>query len=113
MQSSSGGAGAAHHSAVVSHPTSRPSYGVSATAGPGSYDDEDYDDDDGEDWELGEELAKLDGYYECEWYLHPFAEEARKCVAFRSGQRSLTTMYASCPFPSLCPIPMKLWSVAE
>ena len=58
-------AGAAHHPAVVSHTTSRPSYGVSTTAGSGSYVEEDYDDDEEEDWELEEELAKLDGYYEC------------------------------------------------
>ena len=45
-------------------PTTRPSFGVNSTAESGAFED-DYDEE-GEDWELEEELAKLDEYFECE-----------------------------------------------
>lgn len=66
------------HSFVISHPTSHPSYGINSTAESGFYGD-DYYEEEGEDDELEEELAKLEEYFGCECHpvLSPAIREGR------------------------------------
>lgn len=52
------------HSTSSGQPFSKPSYGINSTAESGAYEDGYYEED-GEEWELEEELAKLDEYYGC------------------------------------------------
>jgi len=57
-------------SSIISHPTSRPSYGAGATVESGAYGDEYYEEDE-DSWELEEEIAKLEENYGCKFYSSP------------------------------------------
>lgn len=62
-------------SSIISHPTSRPSYGAGATVESGAYGDEYYEEDE-DSWELEEEIAKLEENYGCKFY------SSRTCYAW-------------------------------